>query len=290
MKLALKFNLVLIFVLSLGAAATGYFSWEILQRNARQEIIDRAGIMMESATAMRSYTVKEIRPLLELQNKRNFLKQTVPAYAATKTFDKLREKHPEYAYKEATLNPTNPRDRAVAWEADLVQQFSDHPDKKEIFGERDTATGRSLYFARPIRITNPACLVCHSVPDAAPKTMVDQYGTANGFGWKLNEVVGTQVISVPMEVPIRHAKQAFITFMSALGGVFLFVIITLNVMLRAIVIKPVTRMAKIADDISMGTMDAPEFAEQGRDEITVLGRSFNRMRRSLEKAMKMLED
>ena len=52
-----------------------------------------------------------------------FLPQSVPFYAASQNFLKLREHHPEYAYKEATFNPTNPRDRATDWEADLIQQF-----------------------------------------------------------------------------------------------------------------------------------------------------------------------
>jgi len=33
----------------------------------------------------------------------------------------------------------------------------------------------------------------------------------------------------------------------------------------------------------------PEFPERGRDEIALLGRAFNRMRRSLQKAMQMIE-
>jgi hypothetical protein len=54
-------------------------------------------------------------------------------------------------YKEAALNPTNPRDRAVDWEADIINTFRNHPGAaKELVGERDTPTGRSLYLARPI--------------------------------------------------------------------------------------------------------------------------------------------
>jgi protein-histidine pros-kinase len=34
----------------------------------------------------------------------------------------------------------------------------------------------------------------------------------------------------------------------------------------------------------------PAFNDTGKDEISDLSKSFNRMRRSLEKAMKMLED
>lgn len=290
MRLATKFNVVLITVLLFGFAVTGFSSYTILQKNARQEILDRAGIMMESAHAMRSYTVSEIEPLLKLQIKRRFLPQTVPAYAATQTFNALREVHPEYTYKEATLNPTNPRDRAVDWENDLIQQFRNHPQLTELVGERDTPNGRSLYFARPIKIKEPACLVCHSTPEAAPVSMIKLYGDANGFGWQLDEVLGAQIITVPMSVPIKHANEAFLTFMGALGGVFVFIIIVLNILLRAVVTKPVTKMAHIADEVSKGKQNAPEFAEGGKNEIAVLGASFNRMRRSLEKAMNMLED
>ncbi|MDH3712684.1 MAG: DUF3365 domain-containing protein [Gammaproteobacteria bacterium] len=290
MKLATKFNLVLIFVLLLGFGVTGYSSYTILQKNAQAEIRDRAGIMMEAALAMRSYTVGEVRPLLAVQIKRKFLPQTVPAYAATQTFNKLRDAHPEYTYKEATLNPTNPRDRAVEWENDLIQEFRNNENRKELVGVRDTPSGQSLYFARPIKITKPACLACHSTPDAAPASMIDLYGDANGFGWQLNEVVGAQVVSVPMSVPIKHAEAALTTFMGTLGGVFIFVIVVLNVMLRSIVSRPVTRMAEIADQVSKGKMDSPEFEEGGKNEIAVLGASFNRMRRSLEKAMSMLDE
>jgi HAMP domain-containing protein len=290
MKLTLKFNLVLVLVFAIGLAITGALSWNILQENARKEVVERAGLMMEAALAVRSYTVSEIRPLLALQMTKEFLPQSVPAYAATQSFSKLREKHPEYTYKEATLNPSNPRNRAVDWENDIVQEFRNNPEHTEMIGVRDTPTGQSLYLARPMQIKHPACLSCHSTVEAAPKTLLKKYGTANGFGWKMNEIVGARIVSVPMTVPLQKAQHAFRTFMGSLIGVFVAIIVILNLMLRAIVIAPVTKMARIADEVSKGNMEAPEFSEYGRDEISVLAASFNRMRRSLEKAMKMLED
>ncbi len=290
MKLTLKFNLVLIAVFVLGLGVTGALSYRILQQNARQEIIDRAGLMMESALAVRGYTIGEIRKLLVLQMTREFLPQSVPAYAATQVFHKLRQNHPEYSYKEATLNPTNPSNRAVEWETDIVQYFRNNPDVKEQIGTRSTPTGGSLYLARPIQIKDAGCLVCHSTAEVAPKTMLAKYGAANGFGWNMNEIVGAQIVSVPTTVPIAQARRAFATFMGSLVVVFAVIVVVLNLMLRAIVISPVTRMSRIADEVSKGNMETPEFAERGRDEISVLATSFNRMRRSLEKAMKMLEE
>jgi len=290
MKLTLKFNLVLILVFSIGLAITALLSWNILQTNAKNEVTERAGLMMESALAVRGYTVSEIRPLLRLQMKKVFVSQSVPAYAATQTFNKLREKHPEYAYKEATLNPSNPRNRAVDWEADIVHDFRNNPDHKELIGVRKTPTGDSLYLARPMQIKDPGCLTCHSTVEAAPKTLLAKYGDSNGFGWKLNEIVGARIVSVPMAVPLQKAREAFETFMISLVAVFVVIIIIINIMLRYIVIGPVTEMSKIADQVSKGNMNAAEFSERGKDEIGVLAASFNRMRRSLEKAMIMLEE
>jgi hypothetical protein len=84
----------------------------------------------------------------------------------------LRTKYPDFTYREATLNPTNPRNTAVEWENDLIQQFRQGTSAGELSGQRLTPTGSALYVARPIKIGNPVCLTCHSTPAAAPALMV----------------------------------------------------------------------------------------------------------------------
>jgi protein-histidine pros-kinase len=289
-KLIWKFNLVLLGIFLVGFAISGYVSYNVLQKNAREEVLQHARLMMEAALASRTYTNTQVKPLLETQLKYVFLPQTVPAYAATEQFNDVRKTHPDYAYKEATLNPTNPRDRASDWEADVVQIFRQTPATTELVGERDTPTGRSLYLARPIQIKNGACLVCHSTVDAAPKTMLDIYGGANGFGWKLNEIIGAQVVSVPMTVPIARASATFRTFMISLAAVFLATFVLLNLMLHMIVIRRVTRLAAIADQVSLGNLEAGEFRTRSKDEIGVLTEALGRMKTSLVQALKMLEE
>ena len=290
MGLRLKFNLVLVVVFLAGFGAAGFVSRELLQENARDEVVRDARLMLEAAGSMRSYTVDQIRPHLIKQMDEVFLPQSVPAYAATETINTLRKKYTEYSYKEATLNPTNPRNRTLDWEADVVNRFRNYPDVKEIVSERQSSTGRNLFIAKPIQISNPACLQCHSTAAAAPPTMIKIYGEANGFGWKHNEIVGAQVVSVPMDVPLKKAERAFVTFMGSLAAVFVAVFIVLNVMLSWLIVRPIRRMSQSADKISTGEFGEPEFNEKGGDEVAVLGSSFNRMRRSLEKAMQMIGD
>jgi HAMP domain-containing protein len=290
MKLIVKFNLVFLVVFLLGLVAAAAVSNELLQKNARDEIVTNAKLVMEAALSTRAYTSSQVGPLLQTQMKYTFLSQSIPAYSAAEVLNGLRKSFPEYAYKEAALNPTNPRNRANDWEADIVNRFRSTPDAREVVGERDTPNGGSFYIARPIQIKDEACLPCHSTVDAAPKTMVDKYGPANGFGWKLNEVIGAQIVSVPTAVPIARANAAFKTFMLSLTGVFIFIFIALNLMLWYTVIRPVTQLSRVADQVSQGdNMDTPDFETKSRDEIGVLTKSFNRMKKSLVQAMKMLE-
>lgn len=288
MRLLLKFNLIFLLVFLAGLAGSAYVSRNLLQRNAQEEILEHARLTLEKAIAVRTYTNEQIRPLLETQMMYSFLPQSVPAYSATEVLHQLAKAFPEYTYKEAALNPTNPRDRAVDWEADIVMRFRNQADQKEIIGERDTPLGRALYIARPLKITNPACLVCHDTIERAPKTLIDKYGQANGFGWKLNEVIGAQVVSVPMSVPLARAERTFQVFITSLVGIFVAIGVVLNLMLWLLVIRPVTRLSKLADRVSMGEVGAPEFSTRGRDEIGRLAGSLTRMRRSLEQAMNML--
>ena len=290
MGLRTKFNVVLILVFAAGIGVSGWVSYRLLQQNAKEEVLRSAGLMMEAALAVRGYTVSQVKPRIEHHLAEEFMPQSVPAYAAAETFKSLHKKYPDYSYKEATLNPTNPANRTVEWENDIVSYFRNASagTPPEINGERDTPAGRMLYIARPIQIKDPACLACHSVPAAAPASMVKLYGESNGFGWKHNEIIGAQVVSVPMTLPIHNANEAFKAFMASLAAIFVVTFIVLNVMLSLMIIRPISRMSGAADKISTGDFDVPEF-HSGTDEIGILGTSFNRMRRSLMKALKLIE-
>jgi protein-histidine pros-kinase len=289
MKLLVKFNLVFLLVFLVGLSVSTLIARQLLRQAAKEDVVDRARLLMTGANGVSTYTATQIKPLLETQMKYTFLPQSIPAYSAAEVLGHLQKTYPDYSFKSAMLNPTNPRDRAVAWEEDIVSTFKKSADLKEFIGERETPTGTALYIARPIVITNPGCLACHSTPDAAPKTLIDKYGPGNGFGWTLNEPLGAQVVSVPLTLPLRHADQQLLVVVGVLTGVFLLIGTALNLMLYRLVIRPVSALSGIADRVSLGEFEAPEFSVKSNDEIGVLSESFNRMRTSLAHAMKMLD-
>jgi hypothetical protein len=159
-----------------------------------------------------------------------FFPQSIPFYASTENFNYFRGQYPDFSYKEAALNPTNLRDRTVDWEADVVNIFRNDPARTEVTGRRETPDGTSLYFCAPIRVDDASCLTCHSTPEVAPPEMVKIYGTANGFGWKLNEVIGAQIVSVPAKLADISAENAFRIILLWLGGIFGLVFVAANIL------------------------------------------------------------
>ncbi len=291
MRLLVKFSAIFTLVFGIGVAIIGGLTYRMLADGAHSQVLAQAQLMMQAMSSVRKYTTVQVLPLLAPEEARThtFLPQTVPAYAATENFGYLRAQFPDYSYKEATLNPTNPRDRAVDWEADVVMAFRNQPNLKQLSGERDSATGRSLFFAQPIRAGGP-CLECHSLPDVAPPAMVARYGSSNGFGWKEGEIIAAQVISLPLSVPLAIARNEFRTLLLYLGIVFLGSLVVLNAVLYFTIAKPAARLSDMANRISLGELDVPELPVKGGDEIADLAGAFNRMRRSLVTAMKMLDD
>src|SRR5258708_39949722 len=204
--------------------------------------------------------------------------------------NQLRKKYPDYAYKEAALNPTNPRDRAVGWEADVVNQFRKEV-RPEISGTRVSESGLSLYLARPFQIKDEACLSCHTTPEMAPAAMVTRYRRDNGFGWQLNEVIGAQLVSVPMSLPVRNANRAFYTFMASPRGVSVALFVILNLMLYVLLVQPARKVSAAAGRLSIGRAPdrrkgLPEPPRTGNAARGGVARAPNRMRRNLEDTIK----
>ncbi len=290
MKLLTKLNLVMIVFFAVGTVIIAQLAYSFLMQNAREQVLRQAELMMASARASRDYTSEQIKPLLlkTSEHKANFLPQVVPAFAATSVFNQMRKTYPNYSYREATMNPTNPADRADDWETDVIRYFADHRNEKVLVGERDTPTGRQLYLAKPMAVA-PSCMECHSTPEVAPAAMIRKYGSANGFGWNLDQILTAQIVSVPMTVPIEVAGKAFHRLLFFLIATFVATIVALDAALYLLVIRPLHKVCRRADRISRGETEIPELRVHGRDEIADMTASFNRMHMSLAKALKMLE-
>ena len=118
--------------------------------------------------------------------------------------------------------------------------------------------------------------------------MIAIYGGQNGFGWKVKDVVAAQVVSVPFQASAVRAGHIRRSFLLPFAILILVISVTLNLLLHFVVIRPIERIAKTAEAVSMGDIDTPEYDYQASDEIGRLSESFIRMHRSIIEAFRLL--
>lgn len=282
-----KFNLSMLAVTAIGVGLFALAADPLVDAVAREEVLQSARLIMDSAAGARKYTSDQITPLLKQRMEHQFYPQAVSAYGAKRTIDVIEAKYPDYSYREAATNPTNPQDRASDWEADIINAFKANPQKSEIALERATPTGRFIVLARPL-VAKPACMECHSTAAKAPGSMVAIYGGQNGFGWKVDDIVAAQVVSVPIQASAVRASHIRKLFILPFACLILVMYAAVNLLLNFVVIRPIERIAKTAEAVSMGQIDTPEFNYQASDEIGRLSASFTRMHRSIVEAFRLL--
>jgi HAMP domain-containing protein len=291
LKLGFKLNILLAIILLLLTIAMGIILSGVLQNYAQQVIVNEASMLMATMNSIRNYTNTQVNPELSsrLETEQVFLPQTVPAYSAREVFEHLRseEQYNQFFYKEATLNPTNVRDKADEFEAKIIQSFKDTPAQQKQ-GFRSIPGGEIFYIAHPLKIEQKSCLRCHSTPNIAPASLITSYGRNNGFGWKLNEIVGAQIISVPSSQVFDQAKQLRYLLISKVVIFLLLASILLNLFLKFMITDPLKKMSHSSKQLSMGEMEI-EFEQKTNDEIGILAASLNRLKVSLKMAMEMLE-
>lgn len=293
MKIEAKLTLSLVIVFIIGLLISGFSLEGILQEKARNEINAKASALMAMNNSIRTYTNDRVQPLLlpKLETQPEFIPEAIPTYSVRETFEFFR-KSPEFKnffYKDAALNPTNLRDKADNFEADIVKRFRNEPDTKSISGFRNMSGTKLYYTAKPFQMKNESCLRCHTTLDKAPQSQINTYGTKNGYGWKLNEIVATQIVYVPAQNIFENAHKSFMTVIGIVAAIFVIVVIMMNLFLRKIVLQPIKVISKVAERVSVGDMNA-DFGRHNNDEVGDLAEAFNRMKYSLEIAMNMLNN
>jgi protein-histidine pros-kinase len=211
-----------------------------------------------------------------------------PSFSAQNAIHRLQKKYPDYQYREPSLNPTNVKDRATDWEVGLIREFQAADTRAEISGEIGEGADRRFYVARPIRLTNAACLECHSVPAVAPGAMVAKFGPVNGFGWSMGDIVALQVVEVPSQPARDKALRSVLVTVGSLACVFVLSAAVFLLLLRRHVTHPLERLTRAANSISVdeSSRDGSTAAEGG--QFSELQDAINRLKSSIDSALKRI--
>jgi HAMP domain-containing protein len=141
---------------------------------------------------------------------------------------------------------------------DLAARFKAQGAPNELSGEIGKGAGRRYYLARPV------------AEAGAP-------------------VTGVKLVTLGVQFYIHDAERGLYALMGSLLGIFVIVFVMLNLLLDRMIIRPITQIARTAEEISVGNLDLPEIKPESKDEIGTLVVAFNRLRRSTEEAIRMLK-
>ncbi|WP_140629665.1 diguanylate cyclase [Methylibium rhizosphaerae] len=238
MQIKARLNLALALCSLATLAAAGIAVHFDLREQALREVRREAELRMRAAQAVRRYTTEHVRALVPVDSA-TFHPISVPSFAATTTMRYLHAGYPGVSYREVALNPTNPANLATGDAAEVVQAL-----RKDGSGTLQRVTGgpgeQVLHFAQAIRVNDPDCLACHGSAATAPSALVMRYGIDGGFGWKVGEVIGAQIVSMPMSLAFERSNATLLRFLAGAVTVISVMFVVLNVMLRRMVINPMT--------------------------------------------------
>ncbi|TWH42866.1 response regulator [Dulcicalothrix desertica] len=291
LKLGNKFTLLLLLVFVGGIIISGFTLSSAMHSKAEDEVATKTEILTQIINSVRDYTDKNIQPLLndKVETEARFVAEVVPAFSANQVFENFKKKseYSNFIYKEATLNPTNLKDKVDDFEKVLVEQFRAKPNLKRTNGYRVQHGEKYFYIAQPLAVTKASCLECHSTPDQAPKSMIAAYGDKNGFGWNLNEIVASQMVYVPAGEVFAQGNKYLSLSMGIFISIFTAVVLLINWLLNRTVIQPIRQLTGIAKQASSGILtsevlskfDSPQIAKftNRYDEPGELSRAFQYM-------------
>jgi len=298
-NLSKKLTTLMLTIFLGGIIVSSAVYYNILLGNAKNELNTQSNLLISTMDSVRKYNQDKVNPRLEKQSEDKFLLESIPSYAVSEVFDILtnsyKDKYGKYRYKDAMINPTNPKDKATDEEVKIIEKLS---QQDKLAGQNidqgflTINEEKKFYSARPIKITQSSCLICHTTLDKSPKSLKilyeqNKYGANQGFGWELNKIIGTKIIYVPADEIYKITNKNFLIILGTFTAIFAVTIFLATLWLKQYVVQPLNRITQVAEAVSLGDMDV-EFKKHSNDEIGRLADAFTRMKTSLEITLKRL--
>ncbi|MEN8139732.1 MAG: DUF3365 domain-containing protein [Thermodesulfobacteriota bacterium] len=279
--------LLLIGVLSLIAASTlAFISYHYSVSNTFNEAKEKGKLIFDYLEASKVFFREEQRPLInKLVEEDRFYPELMSGFVMTRgVWDRFKRNNPDYIFKQATVDPLYPPNKADNSELKIIGEFRANDALKTSEGEITIEGEEYFYFARPIKVKSK-CLRCHGDPADAPRDQVEIYGTAEGYHWKDGDTVAAFMVYIPIAKALAKARQSGISlFIVGIAGIVILMTILWFFFDRSI-ISPITLLKQAATDISLGKNLKTSIGAQSKDEIGALSRALDRLRISVDRIL-----
>lgn len=257
-------------------------------RSIYQDALTKAEMISNFAMAVRIYTVKKMRPLaVKIAGKESFHPELMGGFfVAREVADIFGDRFKGYSFKQATPNPINFSNIADLEEAQWISQFDKDRSLQKLNGITRKKDKKYFYMASPI-VAQEGCLKCHSTRENAPAGRVEKYPGRGGYGYRLNQVIAAFITYVPIEHALAELRAATLRTMGIGIGSVLVMVLAIWLFMRRTVTQPIMDLARITNEISRGKNINRKISTKESGEIGELYKSFDRLRLSVIKLLKL---
>jgi HAMP domain-containing protein len=265
-------------------------SYQFSMKNAMTEAKTQGAMVFSMIDSVRLNFKKNQYPtIMELVDENRFFPEIMSGFVVARgVWEKFADRFPGYTFKQATIDPLYPPNKADADELEFIRVFDNDKTLKNSEGTIEKDGKQYYYFARPISVGSK-CLRCHGEPDNAPKDQLEIYGEDNGYNWKAGQVVSTSIVYVPLDAATAAAKKSAI-YLFSMGSVgILFLMGVLWFFLSSGVVAPLITLRDKTQQISLGRELEEEVGIHSEDEIGELAQAIDRLRISTDKMLKRIK-
>lgn len=284
MSIRVRFILVICCIALLAISAFAFLSYTFTVNTAMEEAKEKGAIVSTFLESSLKFYKQQQRPLIiDNVDVIKFHPYLMSGFAVSRgIWSEFENLHPGYVFKQASLDPRYPPNRADKDERRLLVQLNMAKDGGKKEGVIEKNGEKFFYYAKPIKVKE-GCLRCHGDPAKAPRNQVALYGTKNGYNWKTGEVVAGFFTYVPVQRAMDDAmKSAVVLLGYGVAGILVLTLV-IWVFFEKRIIRPIKGLESRATEISLGKgLDDP-ISMVSKDEIGALGKAVERMRVSVLK-------
>ena len=283
-----RFIVIMGIIFGLATVMIGIASYKFSERNAMDGAKSKGHLIFNYILANRAFYKKHQRPLImELIEKDRFYPELMSGFVLTRgTFDIFKKNLVGYDFKQATVDPLYPPNKANAKEMELINMFRANPALKDYEGTMERNGETFFVLAKPIKVEKKGCLRCHGDVNDAPKDQVEIYGTENGYNWKVGDTVASYVVYVSVQEALVAAKKSAIVLYLIGSGCLLVALIGLWIFMARFVVNPIVGLSIKAEEISLGRNLEESVGIKQDDEIGALANAIERLRMSMVRILK----
>lgn len=287
MGIRTRFVLIMGLLGALALGGIGVASYQFSVKSAMVEAKTKGDIIFSYILASDKFFTENQRPLLlELVEQDRFYPELMSSFNITREiYENFSKKLPGYIFKQASLSPLQPSNKADKDEIAIINAFDKNQGLPKQEGYMKKGAEEYYYMATPVKVAD-SCLRCHGDPQDAPKDLVDAYGTESGYNWKSGEINSAFIVYIPVKQAMIAAMKNIVILFGIGAGCLLIALFGVWTFLNRSVVTPIVQLSNRTVDISLGKNIEEGIEFKSKDEVGSLAQAIERLRISIVKMMR----